>query len=66
MDRGKTDFYFVDPNFIGPGKTGKEQALILARSLAELDITFGMECRAKTSHLGSCGLWWMPDLPHYC
>jgi 5-methoxy-6-methylbenzimidazole methyltransferase len=47
IDRGKTDFYFVDPNFIGPGKTGKEQALTLARSLAELSITFGMECRAN-------------------
>lgn len=45
--RGKTDFYFVDPNFIGPGKAGKAQTLILARRLAELGITFGMECRAN-------------------
>ena len=47
MAHGKTDFYFVDPNFVGPGAAGKEQALILARSLAELNITFGMESRAN-------------------
>ncbi len=47
MAHGKTDFYFVDPNFIGPGKAGKEQALILADRLAELGITFGMESRAN-------------------
>ena len=47
MANGKTDFYFVDPNFIGPGRAGKEQALILARGLAELGITFGMESRAN-------------------
>jgi anaerobic magnesium-protoporphyrin IX monomethyl ester cyclase len=47
MAYGKTDFYFVDPNFIGPGKAGKEQALTLAHRLAELDITFGMESRAN-------------------
>lgn len=47
MAHGKTDFYFVDPNFVGPGKAGKEQALVLARSLAGLNITFGMESRAN-------------------
>ena len=47
MAHGKTDFYFVDPNFIGPGKAGKEQTLILAHSLAGLAIKFGMECRAN-------------------
>jgi hypothetical protein len=47
MTYEKTDFYFVDPNFIGPGKAGKEQAMILARGLAGLGITFGMESRAN-------------------
>jgi anaerobic magnesium-protoporphyrin IX monomethyl ester cyclase len=47
VQRGKRDLYFVDPNFIGPGKTGKEHAAHLARALAELDITFGMETRAN-------------------
>ncbi len=45
--QGKTDFYFVDPNFIGPGKAGQEQARRLAARLADLEITFGMECRAN-------------------
>ena len=47
VQRGKRDFYFVDPNFIGPGKAGKEHAVNLSRALAELDITFGMETRAN-------------------
>lgn len=47
LARGKQDFYFVDPNFIGPGKAGKEHALRLARTLAGLGITFGMETRAN-------------------
>jgi anaerobic magnesium-protoporphyrin IX monomethyl ester cyclase len=47
MARGKKDFYFVDPNFIGPGKAGKERALRLGRTLAGLGITFGMETRAN-------------------
>jgi anaerobic magnesium-protoporphyrin IX monomethyl ester cyclase len=44
---GKKDFYFVDPNFVGPGKAGKETALELACRLADLGITFGMETRAN-------------------
>ncbi len=44
---GKRDFYFVDPNFIGPGKAGRDRAVELARRLAELGITFGMETRAN-------------------
>ena len=44
---GKKDFYFVDPNFVGPGKAGKETAARLARELADLGITFGMETRAN-------------------
>ena len=45
--QGKSDFYFVDPNFIGPGQAGQRQNLQLAQRLAELDITFGMECRSN-------------------
>lgn len=44
---GKRDFYFVDPNFIGPGKAGRERTLDLARRLSELQIRFGMETRAN-------------------
>ncbi|MDR3555738.1 MAG: cobamide remodeling phosphodiesterase CbiR [Syntrophobacteraceae bacterium] len=44
---GKRDFYFVDPNFVGPGKAGKERAFELAHRLAELGISFGMETRAN-------------------
>lgn len=44
--RGKKDFYFADPNFIGPGKAGKERAESLASMLSGLNITFGMETRA--------------------
>ena len=44
---GKKNFYFVDPNFIGPGKAGKDRAVRLGRILAGLGITFGMETRAN-------------------
>ena len=44
---GKEDFYFVDPNFVGPGKAGKQRAVNLARRLAEFGIAFGMETRAN-------------------
>lgn len=46
-EAGKTDFYFVDPNFIGPGNRGVERTLAMAAALSELEITFGMECRAS-------------------
>ncbi|MDY6853677.1 MAG: radical SAM protein [Thermodesulfobacteriota bacterium] len=46
VHKGYRDIYFVDPNFIGPGKAGKKRAFELARSLSELGITFGMETRA--------------------
>jgi anaerobic magnesium-protoporphyrin IX monomethyl ester cyclase len=45
--RGKKDFYFVDPNFVGPGADGKENTLRLAHSLSGLGISFGMETRAN-------------------
>ncbi len=46
VERGKRDFYFVDPNFIGPGARGRARARELARALAGLGISFGMETRA--------------------
>ncbi|MCG6877803.1 MAG: B12-binding domain-containing radical SAM protein [Deltaproteobacteria bacterium] len=47
MDQGIRDFYFVDPNFIGPGRKGKERTMDLCRQLAPLSITFGMETRSS-------------------
>ncbi len=47
VERGKRDLYFVDPNFIGPGKSGREGAMNLARALSGLRIAFGMETRAN-------------------
>jgi hypothetical protein len=60
--KGAEDFYFVDPNFIGPGRNGKRRVLELARLLEPLDITFGMETRSNDldeelmTHLRSAGL----------
>ncbi len=45
--RGKNDFYFVDPNFVGPGEMGQTSAITLADALSELCITFGLETRAN-------------------
>jgi hypothetical protein len=42
---GVKDFYFADPNFIGPGKAGRERTLELLELLKPLNITFGMETR---------------------
>ena len=47
VSKGKKDFYFVDPNFVGPGKAGEKTAMRLAGQLADLEITFGMETRAN-------------------
>ncbi|MBA3037499.1 MAG: B12-binding domain-containing radical SAM protein [Desulfobacterium sp.] len=44
-DKGCKDFYFVDPNFIGPGKKGKERINKLMELIRPLNITFGMETR---------------------
>lgn len=46
----KTDisyFYFVDPNFFGPGKAGKARVLHLADLLKKRNIRFGIEARAN-------------------
>jgi anaerobic magnesium-protoporphyrin IX monomethyl ester cyclase len=45
VDQGHKDFYFADPNFVGPGKKGRERALELLELLRPLEITFGMETR---------------------
>ncbi|MEW6138396.1 MAG: radical SAM protein [Thermodesulfobacteriota bacterium] len=45
VDRGARDFYFVDPNLVGPGKTGRDRIRHLARLIQPLGITFGMETR---------------------
>lgn len=44
-ERGCSTFYFSDPNFIGPGKKGRERTLRLLEMLKKLDITYGMETR---------------------
>jgi radical SAM superfamily enzyme YgiQ (UPF0313 family) len=46
----KTDiryFYFMDPNFYGPGRSGKERILKLAALLKKRNITFGIEARTN-------------------
>lgn len=44
-DKGYSDFYFVDPNFIGPGKKGRKRNKKLMELIRPLNITFGMETR---------------------
>lgn len=46
-DYGISDFYFVDPNFIGPGSRGKQRIIELMDLLTPLNITFGMETRVN-------------------
>lgn len=45
MDQGYSDFYFADPNFVGPGARGRRRTLELMDKLRPLAITFGMETR---------------------
>ena len=45
VEQGHKDFYFVDPNFVGPGKKGRERVLELLTLIRPLSITFGMETR---------------------
>ncbi len=47
---GKRDFYFVDPNFFGPGQQGQDRALRLASLLKERNIRFGIEARVNDIH----------------
>jgi len=51
IDRwGYRDFYFVDPNFFGPGERGQRRARQLASLLKERQIRFGIEGRANDIH----------------
>lgn len=45
VDQGAKEFYFVDPNFIGPGKSGKKRILKLMDLIRPMNIKFGMETR---------------------
>lgn len=47
VEKGITDFYFVDPNFVGPGKKGKARIMALMALIRPLGITFGMETRPQ-------------------
>ena len=46
MAQGATDFYFVDPNFVGPGAKGKKRTRHLLALLEPMNLTFGMETRS--------------------
>ena len=45
--QGVTDIYFLDPNFIGPGKSGQQRTRVLCQLLKPLGISFGMETRVN-------------------
>jgi hypothetical protein len=45
LRKGFRDFYFVDPNFVGPGENGRRRTLELLEQIRPLGITFGMETR---------------------
>jgi len=47
IDQGISDFYFTDPNFIGPGGKGRHRTLDLIEQIPSLNITFGIETRAN-------------------
>lgn len=44
-ETGLRYFYFVDPNFFGPGRAGKDRVLKLAELLKKRNINFGIEAR---------------------
>ena len=45
ISQGFMDFYFIDPNFIGPGKRGRQRSERLMDMIKPLNVTFGMETR---------------------
>lgn len=47
---GNRRFYFVDPNFFGPGVKGQCRALEMAAKLKPLHIKFGIEARVNDIH----------------
>ncbi|CEP66259.1 Elongator protein 3/MiaB/NifB [Moorella glycerini] len=50
LERGRKEFYFVDPNFFGPGQEGQKRALRLASLLKTRNIRFGIEARVNDIH----------------
>lgn len=48
--RGSRDFYFVDPNFFGPGSRCQERVLRLSQLLRSRNIRFGIEGRVNDIH----------------
>jgi hypothetical protein len=60
--QGHQDFYFVDPNFVGPGSAGRNRTRELMKLLKPLQITFGMETRPNdldaelVAEMGEAGL----------
>jgi len=54
-ERGTRDFYFTDPNFFGPGKSGQERARRIASLLKPLRIRFGIEGRVNDIHDDTIG-----------
>lgn len=44
-DQGSREFYFIDPNFVGPGKRGRQRIFELAKQMQKLNITYGIETR---------------------
>lgn len=47
VERGGKSFYFCDPNFIGPGKRGRQRIIKLMERIWPLQINFGMETRPQ-------------------
>jgi anaerobic magnesium-protoporphyrin IX monomethyl ester cyclase len=45
--QGVTEFYFCDPNFIGPGAKGKKRIMDLMDLIRPMNIKFGMETRSQ-------------------
>ncbi|MBT8342518.1 MAG: B12-binding domain-containing radical SAM protein [Desulfatitalea sp.] len=52
VDLGYKDFYFLDPNFIGPGPGGKKRIHKLMEMMQPLHISFGMETRPNDLDAG--------------
>ena len=44
-NQGRREFYFIDPNFVGPGIKGRQRIFNLAEQLQKIDITYGIETR---------------------
>ena len=49
-ETGNRRFYFVDPNFFGPGHKGQKRAMEMAAKLKPLNIRFGIEARVNDIH----------------